>query len=116
MLILAYFFIATFVVPQVCNIAPVIFQNTMVVIIILAGIVMLFGAVGMRISTNLGSTIIGGIFRGIGAIFTMVGRAIRWIVRSIPRVYTNSRRIFTTWGMSPIAVRILAILAVLLYI
>ena len=116
MLILTYFCIATFVVPWICAIAPAVLQNTMVVVIILAGIVMLFGAVGMKISTNLGSTIIGGIFRGIGVIFKAIGRAIRWIVRSIPRAYTNSHRIFTGWGINPVGARLLAIFALLLYI
>ena len=116
MLILVYLFIATIVVPQICYIAPAIFQNTMVVVIILAGIVILFGAVGMKISTNLGSTIVGGIFRGIGAIFRAIGHAIGWIIRSIPRVYTNCYLILTRRGIKPVGARILAILALLLYI
>ena len=94
-------------------------EPIMVIVITLAGITMLFGAVGMKISNNLGSTIIGGIFRAIGYICQTIVRAIGWIVRSIfrliPRVFSESRRTFSEQlGMNNWLGNILAILTVII--
>lgn len=58
MLIALYFFIVNVVLPQIGAYAQALLEPVMVIVITLAGIVMLFGAVGMKISNNLGSTVV----------------------------------------------------------
>ena len=79
---------------------------------------MLFGAVGMRISNNLGSTVVGGIFRAIGYICHTIIRAIGWIVRNIfkmiPRVFNGSRRTFRQIGINALVSNLLAVVVVVI--
>ena len=66
MLIALCFFIVNVLLPQIAAYAQAFVELIMVIVITMAGIVMLFGAVGMKISNNLGSTVVSGIFQAIG--------------------------------------------------
>jgi hypothetical protein len=118
MLIAAYFFIINVVVPQLAAYANALLEPVMTIIITLAGITMLFGAVGMRISNNLGSTIVGGIFRALGYIARTIINAIGWLIRNtfriIPRVFNGSRRTFNQMGISPAISNVLAVSVVII--
>lgn len=120
MLIAVYFFFTNVVMPQITAYAKAILEPIMLIVIILAGIVMLFGAVGMKISNNLGSTVVGGIFRGIGYLCRIVFQAIGWIIRNtfrmIPRVFNESRRMFNDMGMNTATSNILAIIVVFAFV
>lgn len=120
MLIAVYFFIVNVALPQLGAYANALLEPIMTIVITLAGIVMLFGAVGMRISNNLGSTIVGGIFRAIGYLGRILIEAIGWIIRNtfrmIPRVFNGSRRTFNQMGMSPVISNVLAVVAVIVVI
>ena len=113
MLILLFLFIKNWFVPQLGALALSALKPTMIILIICTGIVMLLGSVGMKISANLGSTIVGGLFRGIGWLFNHAFRGIRWLIRSIirliPRVYNGCRRNFIEWGLNPVLSTILAV-------
>lgn len=114
MLLALYFFIMNVALPQIGAYAEALINPVMTIVITFAGIVMIFGAVGIKISNNLGSTIINGIFRGIGYLFQSLFRAIAWIVRStfrlLPRVFAESRRIFGKFGLKPFLCNIFAVL------
>lgn len=114
MLLALYYFIMNVALPQIGAYAEALIEPVVVIAITLAGIVMIFGAVGLKISNNLGSTIMNGIFRGIGYLFQWLFRAIAWIVRStfrlLPRVFAESRRIFGQLGLNPALSNILAVL------
>lgn len=116
MLIALYLFIVNVAVPQIGAYAQVLLEPIMVIVITLAGIVMLFGAVGMKISNNLGSTVIGGIFRGIGYLCRTLLQAIGWIIRNtfrmMPRVFNGSRRTFNQMGLNAVLSNIFAIVVV----
>lgn len=116
MIISLYFFMVNVVFPQIGACAQALFEPIMVIVIILAGIVMLFGAVGMKISNNLGSTIVGGIFRAIGYLGRTLIQAIGWIIRSIfrmiPRMFNGSRRTFQQLGLSAGVSNVLAVVVV----
>ena len=118
MLLSLYFFIMNVALPQVGAYAEALIEPVIVIAITLAGIVMIFGAVGIKISNNLGSTIMNGIFRGIGYLFQVLFRAIAWIVKStfhlLPRVFAESRRIFSQFGISPVLSNILAVVVTML--
>lgn len=118
MLIALYMFIVNVVIPQFGAYAQALLQPVMVIVITLAGIVMLFGAVGMKISNNLGSTVVGGIFRAIGYICRTIIRAIGWIVRNIfrmiPRVFNGSRRTFGQMGMNALVSNLLAVVVIVI--
>lgn len=62
MLIALYFFIVNVILLQIGAYAQALLEPVMIIVIILAGIVMLFGAVGMKISNNLGSTVVFSVF------------------------------------------------------
>ena len=116
MLIALYLAIVNVVIPQLGAYAQALLEPVMVIVITLAGIVMLFGAVEMRISNNLGSTVIGGIFRAIGYIGRTIIGATGWIVRNIfrmiPRVFNGSRRTFRQIGMNALVSNLLAVVVV----
>ena len=113
MLIALYFFITEVAVPQIGAYALALVKPTMIIIITLAGLTLMFSAVGLKISNNVGSTIVGGSFRGIGFLVQTLFQAIGWIVRNIfrmiPRVFNGSRRTFTQMGLNAVVSNILAI-------
>ena len=111
---IALYLLAKSVLPQIGAYARELINPIMVIIITLSGIIMLFGAVGMKISNNLGSTIVGGIFRAIGYIAKTIVRAFGWLIRNIitliPRVFNGSKRIFNQMGLNSVVSNILAII------
>ena len=120
MLIILYLFIVNTLVPKMVAYAQIFFEPIMVTIIVVSGIIMLFGAAGMRISNNLGSTIIGGIFMAIGYIVRMLVRAVSWIIlnilRLIPRFFYESRRTFSQMGANNLLSNIFAVLTTIIVI
>ena len=114
MLIALYFFIMNVALPQIAVYAEALIEPVMIIVITLAGLVMILGAVGMKVSANLGSTIVNGIFRGIGYVFQAMFHAIGWIVKSsfrlLPRVFAGARKTFTQWGLNSVWSNVLAVL------
>lgn len=95
MLILLYLVIVGIVVPQLGGVLSSALEGFGVIFIMIAGIVMVFGAVGIRISQNLGSTVVGGLMRGVGFICRSIIQGIGWLFRQIalflPRVFRGVR-------------------------
>ena len=120
MLIALYFFMVNEALPQLGAYAEAMLEPVVTIIIVLAGIVMLFGAVGLNISANLGSTIVGGIFRAMGFLVRSLFRGIGWLIshffRFIPRVFTDTRRSFTSMGLNNVLSNLLAGFVTLLFI
>ena len=120
MLILIYSFFTYVMIPQIGAYASELVEPMMMVIVTLAGLVMLFGAVGMNISNNLGATIIGGIFRAIGYICRTLLQAVAWIIRNtcrmIPRVFNASKRTFSQMGLNAAISNILAVVLVIAFV
>ena len=120
MLIALYLFIVNVALPQIGALAQALLEPVMVIVITLAGIVMLFGAVGMKISNNLGSTVVSGIFRAIGYVCRTIIRAIGWIIRNIfrmiPRVFNGSRRTFNQLGMNALVSNLLSIIVTVVFL
>lgn len=120
MLIALYFFFVYVAVPQIGAYSHALLESIMVIVITLAGIVMLFGTVGMKISNNLGSTVVGGFFRGIGYLCRRVFQAIGWIIsntfRLMPRIFNGSRRTFNQMGLNAVVSNILAIIVVIVFV
>ena len=95
---------------------PSVVKYAMVCGIMIAGIVMLFGAVGMRISSHLGSTIANGAFRAIGACFRTLARAIRWLFGMIPRIFRGIRGWLASLGLAPQIATVIAVIVTALII
>lgn len=95
MLIALYFLIMNHLIPMGIAYFNSLVEPTMLIVITLAGLTIIFGAAGYRISQNLGSTIVSGIFRFIGYIGTQLFHAIAWIVTNtfmiLPRVFRGVR-------------------------
>lgn len=107
MLIALYYFLMAVALPQLVAIASALLESVTILIITLAGIVMLFGAVGIKISNNLGSTIVTGIFRAIGYLVRTLVSAVGWLARNLlrlmPFIFHSSRRFLTRIGMNRMA-------------
>lgn len=120
MLIVLYLFIIKVAVPQIGAYAQVLFEPTMLILIISAGILMLFASVGMKISNNLAATVADGIFKGIGYLFRTLFQAIGWIVsktfKMIPHVFNESKKTFNHMGLNTVNSNILAVVAVVAFV
>ncbi len=90
------------------------------IVVVIAGIMLICNAAGVRISQNLGATLANGIFSAMGYVARNVVNAAIWIgrraLRMIPRVFTGSRRMFRQMGISEAVSIWLAILVTILYI
>lgn len=104
-MLIALYIVCTHELPRLQIYGLELMDSIMPVVIMIAGIIMLFGAVGIRISNNLGSTIIGAFFRAIGYLCRTIIQAIGWIIRNtfrlLPRIHNESRRIFKQMGVKP---------------
>lgn len=117
MLVGLYLFTTKVVIPQLAAYASALLAPVMTIVIILFGLIMVFGAIGIRISNNLGSTIFGGIFRGIGFLVRSLFHAIGWIItrtaRMIPRLFVSSRNTYATMGAGNFLRNLLAAITVI---
>lgn len=116
MLLTLYYLLVNVAVPQMGAYAQALFEPIMLIVISLAGLVMIFGSVGMKISNNLGSTVVGGIFKGISYFVRMIFKAFAWIFvntfKMIPRVFNGTRKSFK----NPVVGTIFAIITVILFV
>lgn len=120
MLIVLYLVIVNVVMPQIGAYANALLEPVMMIVICLAGLVMIFGAVGMKISNNLGATVVGTIFKAIGYICRKVIQAIGWIVKNtfkmIPKVFKGSKKVFEQHKLKALTSNVLAVIVVILYL
>ena len=120
MLIGMYWLVAHVLAPRIVSFLRAIAHPTMVAVIMAAGIVMLFGAVGISISRNLGATVVGGVFRAIGFIIRTIIRALSWIVRTtfsmVPRVYRESNRTLNQAGVGSLASSLVSVLVAIMFV
>lgn len=120
MFIIFSFGLRYLIIPQIVAYARGILPDLMVGIIMMVGIVMILGALGMRISENLGATIVAGIFGMIGYVLRAIVEGIAWVIRNtirmIPKVFGNSKKCFNEMGANSIVSNILALIVVLLFI
>lgn len=120
MLVGLYLALTRVVIPQLGAYLNALLAPVMTIVIILFGLIMVFGAVGIKISENLGSTIFGGIFRGIGFLVRTAFNAIRWIVtrtlRMIPRLFVGSRNAYATMGAGMFLRNLLATITVIIVV
>ena len=120
MFIALYFFIMNVVLPQIGGYFQAILEPIMVIVITFAGIVMLFGAVGMKISSNSGSTVVSGAFRAIGYIGTnlirLIGRIIRYILTLIPRVFNGCKKTFNQAGLNDLLCNVFSVIITIVFI
>ena len=118
MLIALYHILVSEFLPRMGAYALTLLDLIMPIVIVLAGIVLLFGAVGFKISNNLGSTVTNGIFRAIGYLVRTLVNAIGWIIRAIsrfmPRVYRESRRVYSDMGLNSFVSNLLAVITTVL--
>lgn len=120
MLIALYYVTINVILPKVGAYASALFEPIMLIIITLAGIIMLLGAVGIKISNNLGATIVGGIFKSIGYLCRIIIQAIGWIARNtlkmLPQLFKESRKTFVEMGMNNVVSNLLAVMLVVLIV
>lgn len=107
-----------------CNLLPNILGSLtnalMPCIIICAGIVLLFASVGVKISNNLGATVVNGIFRAIGYFVRELGKLLKFIFQKLiwicPIVFHKTRGMLIQKGVKPWVSNLLAAAVVLLMV
>lgn len=86
----------------------------MPIVVTLAGIMLICSAAGVRISQNMGSTILKGIFNAIGYVGKTIVNAIGWLIRQIlniiPKIFKGSRKTFEQMGVNKGISTLLAVL------
>lgn len=117
MLIAIYLFITRHLVPNMGTWLNGIGKSvdySMAIVITLAGIVIIFGAVGFRISQNLGATVVNGIFHAIGYVVNLLVRAIVWFVTTCVHLvvtsFRGSRNAFYRAGINTIVSNLLSLI------
>lgn len=118
MLIALYIVIVNHLIPTGLAYFNFLVKPTMLIVITMAGLVIIFGAVGFRVSQNLGSTIVEGIFRAIGFVVSHLFWTVGWIVTRtfmlLPRVYNWTHQSLIDAGANKIVSFILSGLAAIL--
>ncbi len=109
------------VLPELGAVASIMLTTLMAIIITIAGILMLFSAIGINISNNLGSTVTNGVFRALGAIFRGLFRAIAWFLRNlitvwIPTVFRGTRNWFNQLGFRPVWSTLFSVIVTILFV
>lgn len=121
MIILFYNFMAEEFLPRLGSYSIATINALMPAIIILVGMVMLLGAVGIKVSNNLGSTIVKGVFGAVGILVHFIWKGMvalfLWVVGIIPIIYKKSQRVFSnSIGLNHNISSILAFLVVALFV
>lgn len=121
MIILFYNFMAEKFLPRLGSYSIATINALMPAIIILVGMVMLLGAVGIKVSNNLGSTIVKGVFGAVGILVHFIWKGMvalfLWVVGIIPIIYKKSQRVFlNSIGLNHNISSILAFLVVALFV
>ena len=115
MVIVMYMLIVRYAIPVAEKCMNTFFTAIGPVIIVLAGIVMVFGAVGFSIAKNLGSTIVGSVFRGAAYLIRQVARGVALliinVVKLVPMVFVGTRRAMMKRTKKPIVSTGVAVLA-----
>lgn len=115
MLVALYIFINA-VFPLMGATCIALINGLMPAVIVLAGIIMLFGAVGIPLSRNLGSTIVERLFAAVGYIFRQLFEAIGWLIRQLPLLYRWIHQILVGFGLNTQLSSIVAALLILVII
>lgn len=89
MIILFYNFMAEEFLPRLGSYSIATINALMPAIIILVGMVMLLGAVGIKVSNNLGSTIVKGVFGAVGILVHFIWKGMVALFLMGSRYYTN---------------------------
>lgn len=114
MLIALYFLIMNHLIPTGIAHFNNLVEPTMLIVITLAGLVIIFGSVGFRISQNLGTTVVNGIFHAIGYIVNLLVRAVSWLattcVHLVVTSFRGSRNAFYRAGINTIVSNLLSLI------
>lgn len=110
MLILIYTFLKSLVV----NIASAIFEPLMIIF----GISLMLGAIGVKCSTNVGTTVVGKILDGIGFLAKTLLAALGWIlknsIRLTPKMHLFITDFFLQRGLNAVVSNIISIIAIII--
>lgn len=121
MIILFYNFMTEEFLPRLGSYSIATINALMPCVIMLAGIVILLGAVGIKVINNLGSTIAKGVFGAIGILVHFIWKGIvalfLCIIGIIPTIYKKSQSIFSnSIGLSQNISSVLAFIVVALFV
>lgn len=120
MFILIYLFFTNVLIPDFLGAVSSIIPSVLIITITLAGIVILLSSVGLKISNNLGSSIVYSISKGIGCIVKSLFKGIFWIIKSvigiIPKMFSNIQKNLISNGARLWLANLVATVSVILFI
>lgn len=120
MFILIYLLFANVLIPNLVEVISALVPSVMACIIVLAGITMILGAVGLKVSTNVGTNIISTLFKGIGYLVKNIFKGVFWIIKSlfglIPKIFGNIRKFLLSKGARLWLANLIATVAIILFI
>ena len=120
MIILFYNFMTEEFLPRLGSYSIATINALMPCAIMMAAIVILLGAVGMKISNNLGSTIVKGVFGAVGILVHFIWKGMvalfLCITGIIPTIYKTSQRLFSNIGLNQNLSSVLAFIVVTLFV
>lgn len=115
MLIAIYFFISNYFLPSLGGYFIALTPS----FIVLAGIVILFSAVGIKFN-NLGTTITNTLFAAIGYIVKTFINGISWIIKNafrlLPSIFNGCKRILTNAGLKPAVSNIVSVIVAIIFL
>ena len=120
MLILMYLYVVNTIIPTVRAYASALYLPSLELIVMVAGIALIFASVGMSIAKNTLSTVLGAIIAALAFIFTTIVRAMGWIIQSMynmtPRLYRETLNRCEAMGCNAVLSTVLAVLIPALFI
>ena len=106
MLIAIWWCFSTIILPTIAKYLDDILAPIMTAVAMLFGIIMLFALVGVKISENLGSTIVNQISKAIVFIGKQLFKFLAWcakkIIRLLPNVYNRTNKALLSSGVSQV--------------
>lgn len=115
-MLIAMYLVYKYVLPIIWEVTLEVVNGLGPAMIMVAGVLIMLSAFGLRMTNGLGATALGGIFHGIGWIIDRLWKVLSWMLCSIPKVYCMSRNTAYAYGLNAWPGRIVAALLVVLYV
>ena len=118
MLIAICMALTNYVLPQMGSFATSAIYALMPCFVLVIGMMMLLGAVGMKVSTGLGATVTRGAFGAIGFLGKKLIEGFAWMIKSIGKllsnIYQETKKALMASGLSAASSTLLAVVVVVI--
>ena len=120
MLIMMYCLMAKYALPIAGKCISDFIEMFGPMLVVLAGIIMIFGAVGFSITQNLGATIVGGCFKAVAYFGKQILKGAAWVLASlarlVPMVFVSTKRAMSRRSKKTVICNLIAGLVTIAFI